>query len=88
MVLVGKGAPKRAMTPSPVNWLMVPSYLWISSMRILKQPSMIPWISSGSSFSEMVVKFATSAKRTVTSLRSPSTALRVVRIFSARNLGV
>jgi hypothetical protein len=76
------------MTPSPVNWLIVPSYLWISSMRILKQPSVISWISSGSSFSESEVKLATSAKRTVTSLRSPSIELLVVRIFSAKNLGV
>ncbi len=28
------------MTPSPVNWLMVPSYLWISSIKILKQPEL------------------------------------------------
>ena len=49
------GAPNKAMTPSPVNWLMVPSYLWISSMRILKAPSIIWWTSSGSSFSDMDV---------------------------------
>ena len=51
-------------------------------------PSMIVWTSSGSSFSERFVKLATSANITVTSFRSPSMEVRVVRILSARCFGV
>src|SRR5262245_25836012 len=44
--------------------------------------------SSGSNCSARSIEPFTSAKRTVTCLRSPSRALRDVRIFSARCLGV
>ena len=49
---------------------------------------MSPWTSSGSSRSESDVNPETSAKSTVTCLRSPSRALFEMRIFSARCLGV
>src|SRR5208337_815734 len=42
------------------------------------------WTSSGSSFSLSAVKFAISPNRTVTCRRSPSSAARPLRIFSAR----
>jgi hypothetical protein len=42
----------------------------------------------GVSLLERLVKFATSANKTVTSLRSPSMEVRVVRILSARCFGV
>ena len=32
------GAPKRAITPSPRNWLTVPSYLWTSSHEEAETP--------------------------------------------------
>src|SRR5215467_14042923 len=44
--------------------------------------------SSGSTCSARSIEPFTSAKRTVTCLRSPSRALRDVRIFSARCFGV
>src|SRR5215470_14069671 len=44
--------------------------------------------SSGSTCSDRSIEPFTSAKRTVTCLRSPSRAERVVRIFSARCFGV
>src|SRR5262245_214078 len=55
---------------------------------ISKARSMMPWTSSGSSRSDIAVKPETSVNMTVTCLRSPSIALREVRIFSARCLGV
>ena len=82
------GAPKSAMMPSPVNWLTVPSKRWIASSRCWKQPSITPCRSSGSRRAESSVKPAQSTKTTVTCLRSPSMALREVRIRSARCLGV
>jgi hypothetical protein len=82
------GAPNSAITPSPVYWLIVPSNRCTSAVIRSKQWSMIWCTSSGSSFSAMVVNPATSAKRTVTWRRSPSNALRAVRIFSARCFGV
>src|SRR2546430_7308260 len=82
------GAPKSAMTPSPVYWLIVPSNRWTSAVISSKQRSMMPCTSSGSSFSASVVNPATSAKRTVTWRRSPSSAERDLRILSARCLGV
>src|SRR5215831_12708872 len=50
--------------------------------------SMMAWTSSGSSRSDIAVKPDTSENITVTLLRSPSSAPREVRIFSARCLGV
>src|SRR5881409_3748629 len=41
------GAPKSAMTPSPVYWLIVPSNRWTSAVISSKQRSMMPctsWI--------------------------------------------
>ena len=76
------------MTPSPVYWLMVPSKRCTSVVMPSKQRLMISCTTSGSSCSASVVKPATSANRTVTCLRSPSSALRDVRIFSARCFGV
>src|SRR5437773_8209620 len=49
---------------------------------------MIPCSSSGSTRVDKDVNPATSAKRTVTCLRSPSIAPRLVRIFSTRWRGV
>src|SRR5882724_11919800 len=49
---------------------------------------MIPCQSSGSIDSERSIDPLRSAKRTVTCLRSPSSALRELRIFSARCFGV
>src|SRR5438093_11709125 len=49
---------------------------------------MIPCSSSASTLVDKDVNPATSANRTVTCLRSPSTAPRLVRIFSARWRGV
>src|SRR5437764_14035136 len=53
-----------------------------------KARSMIEWTSSGSSRSDIAVKPETSVNITVTCLRSPSRAERLLRIFSARCLGV
>jgi len=52
--------------------------------RSWKKRSMIPCHSSGSSCSASSIERFTSAKTTVTCLRSPCSAARVVRIFSAR----
>src|SRR5262245_43630816 len=76
------------MIPSPVYWLIVPSKRCTPSERIAKKRSMILCHSSGSTCSERSIDPFTSAKSTVTCLRSPSRALRVVRIFSTRWLGV
>src|SRR5919106_2008515 len=59
----------------------------VSSM-ISKARSMMAWTSSGSRCSDIAVNPETSAKSTVTCLRSPSITLLDVRIFSARCLGV
>jgi hypothetical protein len=53
-----------------------------------KQPSISRCTASGSSRSDTAVKPAMSANRTVTCFRSPSSALRAVRIFSAKCFGV
>ena len=55
-----------------------------ASARIWKKRSRILCHSSGSTCSASSIEPFTSAKRTVTCLRSPSRALREVRIFSAR----
>src|SRR5438132_4487034 len=83
-----RGAPSRAMTPSPVYWLIVPSKRCTSAVMPSKQRLIMSCTTSGSSCSASVVKPATSANSTVTCLRSPSSALLEVRIFSARCLGV
>jgi hypothetical protein len=76
------------MTPSPVNWLIVPSKRWIPSARIAKKPSRMRCHSSASTLSAMSIDPCTSAKSTVTCLRSPSSALREVRIRSVKCAGV
>src|SRR5262249_12542575 len=76
------------MIPSPVYWLIVPSKRWTPGERIAKKRSMILCHSSGSSCSARSIEPFTSAKSTVTCFRSPSRALRDVRIFSARCFGV
>src|SRR4029077_4120437 len=76
------------MIPSPVYWLTVPSKRCTPSERVAKKRSMILCHSSGSTCSARSIEPFTSAKRTVTCLRSPSRALRDVRIFSARCFGV
>ena len=53
-----------------------------------KARSMMAWTSSGSRRSDRAVNPDTSVNMTVTCLRSPSIALRDVRIFSARCIGV
>src|SRR5262249_33115818 len=63
------GAPNSAITPSPVYWLTVPSNRGTSAVISSKHRSMIRWTSSGSSFSAMGVKPATSVKSTVTCRR-------------------
>ena len=68
------GAPKSAMIPSPVYWLIVPSKRCTSAVISSKQRLMMRWTSSGSSFSASVVKPATSPKSTVTWRRSQKNA--------------
>src|SRR5712691_1031644 len=82
------GAPNSAITPSPVYWLMVPSKRCTSVVMSPKQWSMTSCTTSGSRPLAKATKLAVSAKSTVTCLRSPSRALRELRILSARCLGV
>ena len=82
------GAPKSAITPSPRNWLTVPSYAWTEARMISKHRSMISWTASGSSRDASEVKPEISVNSTVTCLRSPSMAPAETRIFSARCFGV
>jgi hypothetical protein len=58
------------------------------SVRIAKKRSMISCQVSGSRSSLSSMELVTSANSTVTCLRSPSSAEREVRIFSARCRGV
>src|SRR5207245_134729 len=76
------------MMPSPVYWFTVPSKRCTPSVSSWKKRSMIRCHSSGSSCSASSIEPFTSAKSTVTCLRSPSSAWRARRIFSARCLGV
>src|SRR5262245_11467392 len=76
------------MMPSPVYWLTVPSKRWIPSERIAKKRSNIRCHSSGSTRSARSIEACTTAKSTVTCVRSPSRALRDVRILSTRCFGV
>ena len=82
------GAPKSAITPSPVNWLIVPSKRCTPSARIRNQVSRSWCQASSPSRFESSVEPAMSANSTVTCLRSPSSAEREVRIRSARCRGV
>ena len=68
------GAPKSAITPSPRNWLIVPSQRWTAARITSKTRSMMPWTSSGSRRSDIAVKPDTSENITVTVFRSPSRA--------------
>src|SRR3989441_9770176 len=67
---------------------MVPSYLCTSASANSKNRLRRLCIASAPNCSASEVEFAMSQKRTVTCFRSPSRALREVRIFSARCLGV
>jgi hypothetical protein len=69
------------MIPSPVYWFIVPSKRCTPAARIAKKRSMMRCHSSGSSCSASSIEPFTSAKSTVTCLRSPSSAEREVRIF-------
>jgi predicted ATPase len=73
---------------SPVYWLTVPSKRCTPSVRIWKKRSRISCHPSGPTSSARSIEPFTSAKSTVTCFRSPSSALREVRIFSARCFGV
>src|SRR5439155_9713543 len=88
VVLVRDRRPKSAMMPSPVYWFTVPSKRCTPSVSSWKKRSMIRCHSSGSSCSASSIEPFTSAKSTVTCLRSPSSAPRARRIFSARCRGV
>src|SRR4029077_2859768 len=76
------------MIPSPVNLSTKPSKRSTPSERIWKKRCMISDHASASICSASSIEPFTSANSTVTCLRSPSRALREVRIFSARCLGV
>ncbi len=78
------GAPKSAMMPSPVNLSTKPSKRSTPSARMAKKRCMICDHSSGSSCSASSMEPFTSAKSTVTCLRSPSRADFDWRILSAR----
>src|SRR5215203_1963918 len=67
------GAPKKAMIASPNNLATVPSCLLTEALRKANAPFMISATCSGSSRSPSPVESTTSAKSTVTYLRSPST---------------
>src|ERR687890_1450487 len=67
------GAPKNARIASPSNRATVPSYFLTEVLRKAKAPFMISATCSGSSRSPSPVESTTSAKSTVTYLRSPST---------------
>src|SRR5712692_9163403 len=76
------------MMPSPITWFTVPSYRWTASIIRSRTGSRILRASSGSRSASSSIEPLRSAKRTVTCLRSPSSAALEVRIFSARCLGV
>src|SRR5262245_20146129 len=76
------------MMPSPMTWLTVPSYWWTACIIRSSTGSRSLRASSGSRSARSSIEPLTSAKRTVTCLRSPSMALFEVRIFSARCLGM
>src|SRR5882724_2956689 len=75
------GAPNSAMTPSPRNWLTVPSYRCTSARISSKTRVIKPWTFSGSRRSLSDVNPETSANITVTSLRSPSSAPRAENLL-------
>jgi hypothetical protein len=62
------------MIPSPVYWFTVPSKRCTPSVRIWKKRSRSRCHSSASTCSAISIEPFTSAKRTVTCLRSPSSA--------------
>ncbi len=76
------------MIPSPITWLTVPSYRCTASIMCVEHGSRSLPASSGSRSASSSIEPFRSAKRTVTCLRSPSSAAREVRIFSARCFGV
>ena len=76
------------MMPSPVYWLTVPSKRCTPSVRISKKRSRMRCHSSAPSCSASSIEPLTSANKTVTCLRSPSSADFDCRILSARFFGV
>src|SRR5438128_10139060 len=76
------------MIPSPITWFTVPSYRCTASIIRSSTGSRILRASSGSRSARSSIEPLRSAKSTVTCFRSPSSAWRVVRIFSARWAGV
>ncbi len=74
--------------PSPMTWFTVPSYRCTASIIRSSTGSRIFRASSGSRSASSSVEPFMSANSTVTCLRSPSSAVFEVRIFSARCLGV
>jgi hypothetical protein len=73
--------------PSPVNLSTVPSKRWTPSQRISTKRSMMIRQASGSSCSARSMEPITSAKMTVTCLRSPS-VMWLSRILFARCSGM
>jgi hypothetical protein len=82
------GAPKSAIMPSPVNLSTKPSNRSTPSDRMRKKRCMMALHASGSICSASSIEPFTSAKSTVTCLRSPSRVDFDCRILSARCLGV
>src|SRR2546428_10671706 len=76
------------MMPSPITWFTVPSKWWTASIIRSSTGSRILRASSGSRSASNSLEPLRSAKSTVTCFRSPSSATRDVRIFSARWVGV
>ena len=70
------GAPKSAMMPSPVNWLTVPSKRCTPLVRMLEEvvEDRVPALRGRSASARSTRNSFTSAKSTVTCLRSPSSA--------------
>ncbi len=68
------GTPNSAITASPTNFSMKPSYLATTWAISPKTRLMISLTSSGSSLSDIAVNPERSEKSTVTCLRSPSTS--------------
>src|SRR4030095_2285468 len=82
------GAPNSAMIPSPRTWWTVPSSRATAAIMCSRTGSSSLRASSGSRSATSSIESLVSAKSTVTCLRSPSSALFEVRIFSARCRGV
>ena len=78
------GAPNSAMTPSPRNWVTVPSWRCTASVMMRRQSCAKRYTSSSSRASEAEVKPTASANNTVTTRRSPASSSRTRRTCSRR----